>query len=50
MVYYFCHCTSLHVCPGQFLFWIAVWSILGKETVLSFRLSACSVMLVVPLL
>ena len=27
MVYYFCHCMSLHVCLGDFLFLflIAVW-------------------------
>ena len=36
LFYYFCHCMFLHGCPGDifFLFWIAVWPILGKETVL----------------
>ena len=47
MVYYICHCLSLHVCLGAILFWIAVGHFLGEK--LSFWLSACSVLIVVPL-
>ena len=31
MVYYFCHCMSLHVCSGEFLFWIAFWLIVWER-------------------
>ena len=32
VVYYFCHCMSLHVCPGDFfLFWIAVWPVVWER-------------------
>ena len=35
MVNYFCHFMSLYVCPGDFyLFWIALWPIFMKETIL----------------
>ena len=40
---------SLHVCLSEILFWIAVWP-LFLEDILSFWLSACSVLIVVPLL
>ena len=51
MVYCFCYCVSLHVCPGDFffLFRIAVWPFLrGKK--LSFWLSVFNVLIVVSLL
>ena len=49
MVYYFCHCMSLHVCPGEiFILDSRLASFLGKE--LSFWLSACSILIVLPLL
>ena len=53
MVYYFCHCMSLHVCLGDFVFIILdsrLAKFYGKQTVFSFWLSACSVLIVVPLL
>ena len=47
--YYFCHCMSLHVCPGESLILGCRFGhCLGKT--LSFWLSACSVLIVVPLL
>ena len=48
VVYYFYHCMCLHVCPGELLFWIAVWPNLGKK--LSFWLFACSLLTVAALL
>ena len=33
MVYFFCHCMSLHVLVNV-LFWKALWPIFGKVTVL----------------
>ena len=50
MVYYFCQCVSLHVCPGDFCFILdsRLANFLGKE--LSFWLSTCSVLIVMPLL
>ena len=49
MVYYFCHCMSLHVCPVEiFILDSRLANYLGKK--LSFWLSACSVLIVVPLL
>ena len=49
MVYYFCHCMSLHVCPDEFFSILdsRLANYLGKK--LSFLLSACSVLIVVPL-
>ena len=35
--YYFCHCMSLHVCPGESLFWI-FWPIFGKNSPFGFLL------------
>ena len=49
MVYYFCHSMLLHVCAGEIFILDSVFSqFLGKK--LSFWLSACSVLIVVPLL
>ena len=51
MVYYFCHCMSLHVCSGDFFFYFCYsqfTNYFGKK--LSFWLSACSILIVVPLL
>ena len=49
MVYHFCHCMSLHVCPGEFFILDSrLANVLVKK--LSFWLSACSVLIVVPLL
>ena len=50
MVYYFCHCMSLHVCPSEIFIILdsCLASFLGKKR--SFWLSACSVLIVVPLL
>ena len=49
MVYYFCHCMSLYVCPGErFILDSRLTNILGKK--LFFWPSACSVLNVVPLL
>ena len=49
MVYYICHCMSLHVCPVEiFVLDSRLPNILGKK--LSFWLSACSVLVKVPLL
>ena len=45
MVYRFCRCMSLHISPGEIFILIAI---LGKK--LSFWLSACSVLIVQPLL
>ena len=38
MVYLYFHCFVLHVCPGKFLFWIAVWPVLGNKTI---RFASC---------
>ena len=46
MVY--CHCMSMHVCLGEILFSLAVWPF-SWEKKLSFWLSACSVLIMVPL-
>ena len=49
MVFYFCHCLCLRVCPGEILSLDSrLASYLGKT--LFFWLSACSVLIVVPLL
>ena len=49
MVYYFCLCMFLHVCPGESVIMDSrLASFLGKK--LSFWPSACSVLIVVPLL
>ena len=43
MVYYFCHCISLHVCPGDFFFYIldSRFADCWKETVfLAFHFGA----------
>ena len=49
MVYYFYHCISLHVCPGvNFILDSPVVNVSGKK--LSFWLSACSGLIMVPLL
>ena len=49
MVYYFCHCMSLHVFPGDIFILDSRLAIcFGKK--LSFRLSACSILITVPLL
>ena len=58
MVYYFCHCMSIHVyILGEifvldsrlaFFFFFFFFFFFGKK--LSFWLSACSVLIVVPLL
>ena len=51
MVYHFCHCMSYYVCPGEiFIFILDSCSAnsLGKKR--SFWLSACCVLIVVPLL
>ena len=46
MVYCFCHCMSLHVCPGEiFTLDSRLANYLGKK--LSFWLSACSVLIAV---
>ena len=33
VVYYVCHFVSLHVCTGDFVFWVAFRPFLGKETI-----------------
>ena len=49
MVYYFCQCICLHVCPGEmFILDSRLANFLGKK--LSLWLSACSALLMVPLL
>ena len=50
MVYYFCHCMSLYVCPDDISLFLdsRLTSLLGKK--LFFWLSVCSVFIVVPLL
>ena len=49
MVYYICHCMSFHVFPGEiFILDSCLANYLGKK--LSFLLSACSDLIVVPLL
>ena len=47
---YFCHCMSLHVCPGEIIILdnSRLASFLGKN--LSFWLSGCSVLIAVSLL
>ena len=50
MVYYFCHCMSLRLCPGDFFCIILDRSLAIFLQKLSFSLSACSVLIVVPLL
>ena len=48
MVYYFCHCMYLHVCPGEmFILDSRLANFWRKQ--LSLWLSACSVLIVVPL-
>ena len=47
MVFYICHCMSLHVCLRDFvLFGLAIWPIIVKKR--PYWLSACSVLIVVP--
>ena len=49
MVYYLCHCMSLHVCFGEFFILVSrLANYLGKK--LSFWLSACSVLIMVSFL
>ena len=48
VVYYNCHCMSLYVCLGAYFILDSRLTIFGKK--LSFWLSACSVLIVVPLL
>ena len=50
MIYYFCHCMSLHVCLGDFIFILDshLAIVLGQK--LSFWLSACSVLIMVSLI
>ena len=49
VVYSFCHCVSFHVCPGDcFILDGRLAGCSGKR--LSFWLSACGVLAVVPLL
>ena len=38
MVYYFSHCMSLHVCPGELLFWITVSPIWERNCPFGFLL------------
>ena len=49
VVYYFCHCMSLQIGPG-ILFSLDRRLVILGERKLSFWLSACSVLIVVPLL
>ena len=48
MVYYICHCMSLHVCLGESFILDSRLAMYRKK--LSFWLSACSVLIVVPVL
>ena len=48
MVYYICHCISLYVCLGEMFILGSRLAIFWKK--LYFWLSACSVLIVVPLL
>ena len=50
MVYYFCHCVSLHVCPGEIFILYSRLAIFFGGKKLSFWLTACSALIVVPLL
>ena len=34
MVYYFCHCMSFHVCPGDFFILVSRLANIWEETVL----------------
>ena len=47
MVYYICHCMSLHVCLGAIFILDSCLAISGKK--LSFWLSVCSVLILLPL-
>ena len=49
VVYYFCHCMSQHVCPGE-IFILDSHLAFCSEKKLPFWISACSVLIVVPLL
>ena len=49
MVNYFCHCMFLHVCPCEMFILDSLLAIFGGKK-LSFWLSACSVLIVMPLL
>ena len=46
MIYYFCHCMSLHVCPGEIFILDRRLAIFFGGKKLSFWLSACSVLIV----
>ena len=49
MVYYFCHCMSLHASPGECFILDSRLATFLRERNCAFCLSACSCLIVMPL-